>query len=180
MLSKDVFYEWFKKEVETRWPKHNFEWIEMGDWYWRLREGVDLETLTEAVRRHKAGEDWRVPSLKKVYEHACKIQANNHPKPKRDDTANGIPEAHTYIMCVAKGDNGRGCVGHFVPILVWPFHTTYTAATYRRIAEEQCVIHSRNGRAGVWEPFYNTTHYEMLQRSNRLCGIRPLAMSAKP
>jgi hypothetical protein len=184
MIALNEFIHWFEKEVKARWPKHDFSFTELGDWHWRLREGFDLDTLTEAVRRHKACDDWRVPGLKKVYEYAKSIQANKSPKRQRRDgdtaAASGIPEAHTYIMCVAKGDNGRGCVGWFVPILVWPFHKTYTAETYRRIAEEQCVMHSRKSRNGVWEPFYNTTHLEMLRRSNRLCGIKPLDLPAKP
>jgi hypothetical protein len=32
-------------------------------------------------------------------------------------------------------------------------------------------MHSRNG---VWEIFTGTTHLEMLQRSRRLCGTKPL------
>ncbi|MDH4202317.1 MAG: hypothetical protein OEV87_05445 [Phycisphaerae bacterium] len=175
MINRDVFGQWFDKEVQSRWQTLNLSWIELGDWYWRLRD-FDTDTLTEAVRKHKACEDWRVPSLKKVYDYAKAIQSRNRPasanavKEKRST----LPDEHTFIMCVAKGDNGRGCVGHFVPILIWPFHTTYTADTYRRIAEEQCVIHSRNGRNGVWEPFYNTTHLEMMRRANQLCGTKPL------
>ena len=80
-------------------------------------------------------------------------------------------------MCVAKGDNGCGCVGWFVPILIWPFHKTYTAETYRRSAEEQRLMHSRNGRAGVWEVFTGTTHGEMLTRSCDLRGTKPLDLT---
>jgi len=109
-----------------------------------------------------------------VYDYAKTIKADRTPPSKRN--SNTIPDEHTFIMCVAKGDNGRGCVGHFVPILIWPFHTTYTADTYRRIAEEQCVMHSRNGRAGVWEP-YNTTRAEMLKRSCDLRGVKPLDLT---
>ncbi|MHC4881366.1 MAG: hypothetical protein ACYTEN_06710 [Planctomycetota bacterium] len=174
MNSKE-FMQWFEQHVKTRWQGLDLTWIEIGDWHWRL-EKFDADILTRAVRRHKVCEDWRVPSLKKVYEHACKIQANNHPKPKRDDTTNGIPDEHTFIMCVAKSANGGGCVGHFVPILIWPFHKTYTPETYRRIAEEQCVMHSRNGRNGIWKPFYNTTRTEILTRRWNLLGVKPLDM----
>jgi hypothetical protein len=184
MINRDAFGQWFDQEVQTRWKTLNLSWTELGDWHWRLREGFDLETLTEAIRQHKAIEHYPVPNLKKVYDRAQAIQSSNRPKrqPADGDTgaASGVPEAHTYIMCVGKGDNGRGCVGWFAPILIWPFHKTYTAETYRRIAEEQCVMHSRNGRNGVWEIFTGATHYEMLQRSNRLCGTQPLDLPAKP
>lgn len=135
MLQQKEFTQWFEQQVKARWSRHNYEWIELGDWYWRLRD-FDIETLTEAVRKHKACEDYRTPSLKKVYEYAKTIRKNNSPKcQRRDETnarQNGVPEAHTYIMCVEKDENGRGCVGWFVPILIWPFHKTYTAETYCR------------------------------------------------
>jgi len=181
MIQQNDFIHWFEKEVKTRWARHHFDWLEIGDWHWRLREGFDLETLTEAVRKHKACDDWRVPSLKKVYDYARAIQSDKSPKRhRREDAGTGVPEAHTYIMCIDKSDNGRGPVGTFVPILIWPFHKSYTAETYRRIAEEQCVMHSRNGRNGVWEAFYNTTHLEMMQCAATLRGTQPLNLPAKP
>ena len=176
MLSKKEFWDWFKKEVQVRWKVCHFEWTEMGDWHWRL-EKFDLDTLTQAVRQHKAREDWRTPSLKKVYEYAGKIKASNSPpvpsntEGKRTDDS-GVPEAHTFIMCTAKDDNGRGTVGWFVPILVWPFHKTYTATTYQRAAKQQLSMHSRRG--GVWEIFTCTDHGKMLKRANRLCDIKPV------
>ena len=98
MLSKKDFTNWFRKEVEIRWKKHTFGWTEMGDWHWRLQD-FDLETLTQAVRRHKACEDYRTPSLKKVYEYAGKIKASNSPKRKRsnDDNA-GVPDDEDGVV----------------------------------------------------------------------------------
>ena len=186
MLSNKEFCDWFKKEVEARWPKCNFGWIEVGDWHWRLREGFDLDTLTEAVRRHKACDDWRVPSLKKVYDYAREIKANRSPvepapdsiqEQRRDSdngSASGVPDAYTYIMCVAKSDNGRGPVGSFVPILLWPFRKQWTPDDYRRVAEEQRLMHSRNGRNGIWQVFTHTTQLEMLRCAATLRGTRPL------
>ena len=176
MNSKE-FMQWYEQQVKTRWQGLDLTWVELGDWHWRLRD-FDADTLTQAVRQHKACEDWHTPSLKKVYDYAKTITARSKPKRERSDgTRSGVPEAHTYIMCVAKSDNGCGCVGWFVPILIWPFHKTYTAETYRRAAEEQRLMHSRNGRAGVWEVFTNTTHSEMLTRRCKLRNIKPLDMS---
>jgi predicted transcriptional regulator len=117
--------------------------------------------------------------LKKVYTYAHKVRAANSPKHDRKDQGNssGVPDAHTYIMCVAKGDNGCGCVGEFVPILIWPFTKTYTAETYRRIAEEQRLMHSHNGRNGIWKIFYGTTHGEMITRRMKLRGEKPLDLN---
>ena len=174
-MQRNEFTQWFEKEVKPRWKTNNFSWTEMGDWHWRL-EKFEIDTLTQAVRRHKVCDDYRSPSLKKVTEYARTITAASSPKRQRRDGSD-IPEAHTFIMCVAKGDNGCGRVGWFVPILIWPFHKTYTPETYRRSAEEQRRMHSRNGRAGVWEIFTGTTHFEMLRRSNKLTNTQPLDLN---
>ena len=179
MNSKE-FMQWFEQQVKTRWQGLDLTWIELGDWHWRLQD-FDTDTLTQAVRRHKACEDWRSPSLKKVYDYAKTIKARNKPKPEHADGTNGsssgVPEAHTYIMCVAKSDNGCGCVGWYVPILLWPFKKQWTPEDYRRAAEEQCVMHSRNGRNGIWEIFTNTTHGKMMDRSMKLRGTKPLDLN---
>ena len=178
MNSKE-FMQWFEQQIKTRWQGLRPSWIELGDWHWRLQE-FDTDTLTQAARQHKATEDYRTPSLKKVYEYACKITAARKPPAPRsgeEKKSSGVPEAHTFIMCVAKADNGCGCVGWFVPILIWPFHKTYTAETYRRSAEEQCVMHSRNGRNGVWEIFTGTNHGEMMDRRMKLRGTKPLDLN---
>lgn len=172
MLSKKVFWEWFKKEVEPRWKQHRFEWVEVGDWHWRLQD-FDIDTLTQAVRRHKVCECYPIPNLKKIYEYAKKIEADKHPN--RHESAR--PQEHTFIMCVAKSDNGCGPVGKFVPILLWPFKKQWTQADYVTVAKEQCIIHSRSGRNGVWKPFYNTTHGQMLTRSCTLLGTKPLDLN---
>lgn len=178
MIQQHEFIQWFKKEVKGRWPKHNFDWTQIGDWHWRLRDDFDLDTLTEAVRRHKVCDDWRVPSLKKVYGYAKTIQSTKRPQRQRaegaDETSSTLRPEHTYIMCVARSANGGGCVGWFVPILLWPFKTRWTPDDYRRVAEEQCQIHSRNGRAGVWKIFPNTTYRAMRNRAMALRGTNPL------
>ena len=173
MLQQKEFMQWFEKEVKVRWAKCHFEWTEMGDWHWRLR-AFDTDTLTEAVRQHKTTEDWRAPSVKKVHEYAKTIQMRNSPKRERRDDA-GVPEAHTYIMCVSKDDNGRGTVGWFVPILLWPFRTKWKPDDYAAVAEQQRLIHARRG--GIWEIFTHTTHGDMLKRRCDLLGIQPLDLN---
>lgn len=177
MLSKKEFQSWFETEVQPRWARHHFEWTEIGDWHWRLG-GFDIDTLTQAVRRHKVCEDWRTPSLKKVYDYAGQIDAEN--RRRRGEVNRGckqstVPDTHTFIMCTAKDENGRGTVGWFVDILIWPFHKTYTAETYQRAAREQLALHARRG--GVWEIFTNTNRGEMNKRSADLQGTRPLDLN---
>ena len=75
-MQRNDFIRWFEKEVKARWGKCHFEWTEIGDWHWRL-EKFDIDTLTEAVRRHKVEDDPRNPRLKKVYTYAHKVRAAN-------------------------------------------------------------------------------------------------------
>ena len=172
-MNKSDFLYWFDDNVKVRWPRHHFAWTEVGDWAWRLEE-FDSDILTQAVRKHKTREDYRAPSLKKVHEYVTEIQSRN--SPKRQHRNNSVPDAHTYIMCVAKDDNGRGCVGWFVPILLWPFKQEWKPEDYTIVAEQQLAIHSRRG--GKWKIFTNTTHGKMLIQSNKLRGIKPLDLNA--
>ena len=71
-----------------------------------------------------------------------------------------MPEAHTFIMCTATDDRGKGCLGWFVDILICPLNKTYSAETYRR----------SETYGGIWEVFTNTTHGEMLTRRSNLRG----------
>ena len=176
MVSKKEFWEWFKKDVQTRWARCTFEWTEIGDWYWRLR-GFDLETLTRAVRQHKVCECYPVPNLKKVYDYARTMKADTHPRRKSNDC--GIPETHTFIMCTEKDDRGRGTIGWFVDILLWPLNKTYSEDIYRRVAAEQAARHAST-YGGVWEIVTRTNRTEMLKRRMKLRGIQPLNLPAKP
>jgi len=70
---------------------------------------------------------------------------------------------------VAKDENGRGCVGRFVPILLWPFHRSYTRQMFDAAAENQRRLHQQNS-GGIWEIVSGTTHSKMLERQYRLTG----------
>ena len=176
-MNKNESAKCFTEQIRKRWPRWTPSEVEISDWLVWL-ETYEYAAIAEAARAHLAESRYAKPIPSQLLDRAKAIRSNQRPKRQRADgdsrAGSGVPEAHTYIMCVAKGDNGRGCVGQFVPILIWPFHKTYTAETYRRIAEEQCVMHSRNGRNGVWKPFYNTTHLEMMRRRNHLRGTKPL------
>jgi hypothetical protein len=177
MLSKNVFCDWFNKEVQPRWKTHHFEWIETGDWHWRLRD-FEIDTLTQAVRQHKACECYPMPNLKKVYEYAKTIQTHNSPQPAATakKPSSGIPDTHTFIMCTVKDDRGRGCVGWFVDILICPLNKTYSAETYQRVAAEQAERH-RSTCGGQWKIFTNTTHGEMMNRRMKLRNTKPLDLT---
>jgi hypothetical protein len=164
----------FTHEIRKRWPRWTPSEVEISDWLIWL-EKYEYAAITIAARKHLAESRYAKPIPSQLLDHAKTITADRTPPSKRN--SNTIPDEHTFIMCVARSTNGGGCVGHFVPILIWPFHKTYTAETYRRAAEEQRLMHSRNGRAGVWEIFTNTTHSEMFKRSCDLRGIKPLDLT---
>jgi hypothetical protein len=166
MLTKDAFLTWFQKDVLTRWPKCAFTAVQVDDWFRRLK-AFDAPTLTEAARRHYTVDEPRRPSLKKLHDYVRQPYA-------RTDTAHekksyDVPEAHTYIQCVAKDENGHGPVGRFVPILLWPFHKTYTRQMFDKAAENQRRLHRQNS-GGVWEVVTGTTHSRMRRRQWRLTG----------
>ena len=166
MLTKESFMQWFQSDIIGRWSTCVFTAVQLDDWYWRLKR-YDTAALTEAVRRHYSCDEPRRPSLKTI--HDCARQ--QRPADARNATvakeSNGVPEAHTYIQCVAKDENGRGCVGWFVPVLLWPFHTEYTQAMYDRTAEQQRLMHQRSA-GGIWQVLTRITHTEMIRRQSKL------------
>ena len=171
MLSRATFLKWFQDHVQSRWTKCEFTSVQLDDWYWRLKQ-LDETVLTKAVRRHFVCDEPRRPSLKKICEYVRQMQAKHahtsaglapHSEPS------GVPEAHTYIQCVGKDNNGHGPVGWFVPILLWPFHQEYTQAMYDKTAEQQLQMHRRS-RGGIWEVATDTTHSQMRIRQWQLTG----------
>ena len=177
MINRDVFGQWFDKEVQARWKTLNLSWLEMGDWHWRLRD-FDLETLTQAIRQHKTCECYPTPNLKKVYEYARTIQSRNRPQRTGTDDS-GIPEAHTFIMCIDKDERGRGKVGWFIPIQLWPFKTPWTPEDYQRVASEQARKYA-DFYGGDWQVFTHTNQLEMLQCAAQLRGNRPIDLNQRP
>lgn len=174
-MTKEMFRQWFLKEIQGRWATCEFTAVQLGDWYEQLNR-YDAPTLTEAVRQHNVQDEPRRPSVKAIYEYARQWQ-NRHahtcvgmaPNKENRQTSCGVPQAHTHIQCIAKDADGRGPVGWFVPILVWPFHKEYTQAVYDRIAEQQRTMHQR-GRGGVWEAVTHTTEAAMRIRQWKLTG----------
>ncbi len=177
MLTKEAFTQWFREALMPRWARCSFNAVQIGDWYWRLK-GYETDVLTEAIRRHHAVDEPRRPSLKKVHEYAREHTAQTtafparrekpcHPSIRLDHSR--VPEAHTYIQCVGKDADGNGPVGWFVPILLWPFHQTYTRQMFDKAAENQRRLHQQNN-GGIWEIVSGTTHSRMMQRRGELTG----------
>ena len=174
-MNKSESAKCFNEQIRKRWPRWTPSDVEISDWLVWL-EKYDYETIAAAARQHLAKSRYAKPIPSGLLDHAKKLAPKPSPKQTKKKSS-GIPDAHTFTMCVAKSDNGCGCVGKFVPILIWPFTKTYTPETYRRIAEEQRVMHSRNGRDGVWEIFCGTTHGEMMTRRMNLQGEKPLDLN---
>lgn len=165
MLTKEVFGQWFAQQVAARWDKCVFSAVQLEDWYWRLK-AFDPAALTAAARRHHAVDEPRRPSLKAIHDYARAQQVRTAPTAHEPP---GVPEAHTYIQCVSTDPQGRGPVGWFVPVLLWPFGQDYTPAAYERTAEQQAELHRRS-RGGVWEVVTGTTLGAMNIRRWKLTG----------
>ncbi len=167
MLTKEAFMQWFQRDVMGRWTTCAFTAVQLDDWYWRLKR-YDTAALIEAARRHYSCDEPRRPSLKAIHEYALQKTKHARTMAAAKET-NGVPEAHTYIQCVDKDADGRGCVGWFVPVLLWPFHNEYTQAMYDRTAEQQRLMHTRSA-GGIWQVVTHTTHTEMIHRRSKLTG----------
>lgn len=170
MLTKDVFGQWFEGQVAARWEKCVFTAVQLEDWYWRLKR-FDTAALTAAARRHHAVDEPRRPSLKAIHDYARQFTARQPGAGTGTAPGQppGVPETQTFIQCVSRDPEGRGPVGWFVPVLLWPFGQDYTPAAYERTAEQQADLHRRS-RGGVWEVVTGTTLGAMHIRRWKLTG----------
>ncbi|MBL7214110.1 MAG: hypothetical protein ISS71_00365 [Phycisphaerae bacterium] len=174
MLTKEAFGKWFQSQIRQQWPRYEFTAVQLSDWYWRLKD-FDEATLSAATRRHHVRNEPRQPSLKAIYDYAQQLNtkhAHTHVGMAPDNgnqKPSGVPEPHTYIQCVSKDDNDRGPVGWFVPVLLWPFHKTYTQAVYDKTAEQQRTLY-QHSYGGVWEVVTHTTYSRMRIRQWKLTG----------
>lgn len=167
MMTKEVFWEWFKGEVCGRWPRCVFTAAQLRDWYRQLA-AFEPAVLTEAICRHAVGDEPRRPSLKAVTGHARRLTTGGSTaSPNKQKPSRGVPEANTYIQCVGPDETGGGPVGMFVPILIWPFGDHHSPEAIRRTADHQAARHQRC-YGGRWEPIVGTTHAAMLKRRTDL------------
>ncbi len=64
-MNKREFLEWFRQQVQARWPMWEVSRCVLGDWFEALNR-YDVTTLTEAVRRHHIRDDPTRPRIGKV------------------------------------------------------------------------------------------------------------------
>jgi len=64
-MNKRKFLQWFREQVQTRWPTWEVNRCILGDWFAAL-SGYDVTTLTEAVRRHHIRDDPARPRIGRV------------------------------------------------------------------------------------------------------------------
>ena len=138
-MNKSESKQCFNEQIRKRWPRWTASVVEISDWLVWL-EAFDYPTIAQAARMHLAESRYAKPIPSQLLDHAKKLMPKPSPKQAKKKNT-GVPDAHTYIMCVAKSDNGCGCVGWFVPILIWPFTKTYTPETYRRTAARDALPH---------------------------------------
>jgi len=64
-MNKREFLQWFREQVQTRWPTWEVNRCLLGDWFAALHR-YDVTILTEAVRRHHIRDDPARPRIGKV------------------------------------------------------------------------------------------------------------------
>ena len=64
-MNKTDFLEWFRTQVQPRWPAWQVNPCLLSDWYAAFGR-YDVATLTEAVRQHKIRDDPSRPRISKV------------------------------------------------------------------------------------------------------------------
>ena len=84
------FVEWFEQQVRSRWPKCEFNEIDLHDWFEVLKHFPDRCT-TRAVFLHRIQDDPTRPSIKKVRQIAAQLApARPYPAPRDDEEAKGV------------------------------------------------------------------------------------------
>ena len=171
-MNKSESAKCFNEQIRKRWPHWTPNDVEIADWLCWLGD-YDYHAVAAAARRHLAESRYAKPIPSQLFAYASKAISTPSPPAKK---TSAFPEPHTFIMCTGKDDRGKGAVGAFWDIILWPLDRTWTAADTHRVATDQ----ARKRQAtcgGVWEVFTQTNHLEMLRRSNALCGIQPLDLT---
>jgi len=89
-MNKREFLQWFRDEVQTRWPTWEVNRCVLGDWFEALHR-YDATSLTEAVRRHHIRDDPARPKVGKVRALAGELRrAELQRAPKPECTINVV------------------------------------------------------------------------------------------
>ena len=100
-MNKSESKQCFNEQIRKRWPRWTASVVEISDWLVWL-EAFDYPTIAQAARMHLAESRYAKPIPSQLLDHAKKLMPK--PSPKQTKKKNtGIPDAHTYIMCVAIG-----------------------------------------------------------------------------
>lgn len=49
MVSKKEFWQWFKSEVQGRWPRHHFEWTQIDGWRSGNENRLGIESVHQLI-----------------------------------------------------------------------------------------------------------------------------------
>jgi hypothetical protein len=97
-MNEGEFFEWFRTEVLSRWPRLSLTTAQLGDWFFSLCD-YEPAVLTRAVRRHYIDEGPTRPKLTRIREIIRDLMRN-------DPTCRGIEKArrtqirHFYLECI--------------------------------------------------------------------------------
>jgi hypothetical protein len=84
-MNKREFLDWFRAQVQTRWPTWEVNRYILGDWFEALKR-YDVTILSEAIRRHHIRDDPARPKIGKVQAIARELRraaAQKAPRPER-------------------------------------------------------------------------------------------------
>ena len=95
-MNKHEFLQWFREQVQTRWPTWEVNRPILSDWFEALGR-YDVTTLTEAVRRHHIRDDPARPRIAKVRAIARELrQAHLHNAPKAERLVDVVTSAQFW------------------------------------------------------------------------------------
>jgi len=98
-MNKHEFLEWFREQVQTRWPMWEVNRCVLGDWFEALNR-YDVTTLTEAVRRHHVRDDPARPKIGKVRAIARELRMAAVQKPPKSERLLNVVTSRQFWQIV--------------------------------------------------------------------------------
>lgn len=95
-MNKREFLQWFRAQVQTRWPTWEINRCILGDWFEALYR-YDVTILTEAISRHHIRDDPARPRIGKVRALARELRiAELQKAPRSERLPNAVTSAQFW------------------------------------------------------------------------------------
>ncbi|UCD52234.1 MAG: hypothetical protein JSW27_06260 [Phycisphaerales bacterium] len=98
-MNKREFLQWFREQVQTRWPTWEVNRCILGDWFEALKR-YDVTILTEAVRRHHIRDDPARPRIGKVRALARELRVASVQKAPRAERVINVVTSRQFWQIV--------------------------------------------------------------------------------